>query len=183
MKSKKVGGILFLVTMLLGVVVQAASAQQSQPPYRIYLPLVSRQSLKPVPLIAPADGAFHFTARRGDTAATWQELFIGYDYNNDLSVDAAFHRLPQISAQHPTITATVPLSAGQRLEIRLYADTFGSVITPHPIWYRWDSRHTREGAPAPLVIVGDSPWEAYWECDNDYDYQDLCLEIIFEEQP
>jgi hypothetical protein len=159
------------------------TAQDSPPPpYRIYLPVVSRQQFLPPPLIAPAEGRFQLAAQRGETDATWQQLFFAGAREADGAPDVAYRSPGPLTALTQTLTTTIPISQGQRLEIRLYADTFGSVITPHPIWYGWDAAHTREGAPAPLVVAGESPGETYWDCDNDYDHQDLRLRITFEEK-
>lgn len=168
---------MFVTALLVGVPV---TAEQGDSPYTLYLPMISRQAMRPAPLIAPDDGAYQLVMRRGETDATWQQLYFACDRDVDGVPDAGYRFPGELTAVTRMLTATVPISKGQRLEIRLYANTFGSVITPHPIWYSWDSEHTRTGAPAPLVVVGESPWDTRWECDGDYDHRDLQLEISFE---
>jgi hypothetical protein len=186
MKEILVTGCLVCVLSLVLVLTPATAFTQDPDPqyqYRVYLPLMAQQTVRPAPLIAPNDGVYQLIVQRGKTDATWQQMYFACDRDVDGQPDAGYKSPGELTANTPTLTTTIPISQGQRLEIRLYADTFGSVITPHPIWYGWDSAHTRVGAPGPLVVAGNSPWETYWECDGDYDHRDLRLEVTFEEQP
>ena len=89
-------------------------------PYTIYLPLVSQQSPHPDYLIASTAGTYHFVIERGTTAATWHWLFL----ENDLNGDGAMDTLGYLDAEHPVLTTTVQVAAGEQLGLRGYADSY-----------------------------------------------------------
>ncbi len=159
-------------------VVPAAAQETDTPQHTMYLPLIVQGPARPPRLVAPDDGGYRVQAQRGETQAAWQWLCYCYDRDADGECDAPGGTLGELTARTPRLDVTVPISAGQRLNLFLYADTYGSIITPHPIFYAWDWQ-ARENASAPLIVRGASAQETHWDCDNDYDHKDLVLEISF----
>jgi hypothetical protein len=155
-----------------------AAQEADGPQHTVYLPLVVQQPTRPARLVAPADGAYQVQVQRGETQAAWQWLFYCYDRDADGECDAPGGTIGELTASARSLDVRVPISAGERLELFLYADTYGSLVTPQPIFYAWDWQ-AREAAPAPLIVRGESPQETRWDCDNDYDHRDLTLELSF----
>ena len=80
MKSTKLASIVMLLSLLLLLVIQPGVAQEEEPPYRLYLPLLLQPTFTRVAVMQPANWGLY--SRGADLAAATEATNIEVRYND-----------------------------------------------------------------------------------------------------